>query len=46
MLVTLKSECPNKLDKKVKEKLQDIEDLIKDNQYSKYSSFIDNTKKY
>lgn len=46
MLVTLKSEVPNKLDKKTKEKLQEIEKLAKENTYSKYSSFVDNTKKY
>jgi len=46
MLVTLKSECPSKLDKKVKEKLKDIEDMCKDNLYPKYNSFLDNSKKY
>ena len=46
MLVTLKSEAPSKLDKKVKEKLQEIESIYKDNSYSKYASFVDNTKKY
>lgn len=46
MLVTLKSEAPKQLDKKIKEKLQEIHEVIKGNQYSKYSSFIDNTKKY
>lgn len=46
MLVTLKSEVPNKLDRKTKEKLQEIEKLAKENTYSKYSSFVDNTKKY
>lgn len=46
MLVTLKSEAPSKLDKKAKEKLQEIEKIYKDNSYSKYASFVDNTKKY
>ena len=46
MLVTLKSEAPSKLDKKAKEKLQEIESIYKDNSYSKYASFVDNTKKY
>ncbi|MBE7082222.1 MAG: molecular chaperone DnaJ [Clostridiales bacterium] len=46
MLVTLKSEAPSKLDKKAKEKLQEIEKLYKENSYSKYASFVDNTKKY
>jgi len=46
MLVTLKSEVPNKLDKKAKDKLVEIEKIYKDNSYSKYSSFVDNTKKY
>lgn len=46
MLVTLKSEVPNKLDKKAKEKLQEIEGIYKDSAYSKFSSFVDNTKKY
>lgn len=46
MLVTLKSEAPSKLDKKAKEKLQEIESIYKDSAYSKYSSFVDNTKKY
>ncbi len=46
MLVTLKAEAPSKLDKKAKEKLQEIQSLYKDNAYSKYASFVDNTKKY
>lgn len=46
MLVTLKSEAPSKLDKKVKEKLQEVASLTKDNLYSKYNSFVDNAKKY
>lgn len=46
MLVTLKSEVPNKLDKKAKAKLQEIDELYKQNSYSKYSSFVDNVKKY
>ena len=46
MLVTLKSEVPNKLDKKAKEKLQEIDEIYKSNSYSKYSSFVDNVKKY
>ena len=46
MLVTLKSEVPNKLDKKAKAKLQEIDELYKQNAYSKYSSFVDNVKKY
>lgn len=46
MLVTLKSEVPNKLDKKVKQKLEEIAGIYKDNAYSKYSSFVDGTKKY
>ena len=46
MLVTLKSEAPKQLDKKVKEKLQEIEKIYKENSYSKYSSFVDNVKKY
>ena len=46
MLVTLKSEAPKQLDKKAKEKLQEIEKIYKENQYPKYSSFIDNAKKY
>ena len=46
MLVTLKSEAPKQLDKKVKDKLKDIEELYKNNSYPKYSSFIDNVKKY
>lgn len=46
MLVTLKSEVPNKLDKKARSKLQEIDELYKQNSYSKYSSFVDNVKKY
>ena len=46
MLVTLKSEVPNKLDKKAKAKLQEIDELYKQNAYSKYSSFVDNVEKY
>lgn len=46
MLVTLKSEVPSKLDKKAKEKLLDIEKMYKDSSYSKYASFVDDTKKY
>lgn len=46
MLVTLKSEAPKQLDKKVKEKLQEIEKIYKENHYPKYSSFVDNAKKY
>ncbi len=46
MLVTLKSEVPNKLDKKAKQKLEEIAGIYKDNAYAKYSSFVDNTKKY
>lgn len=46
MLVTLKSEAPVKLDKKAKEKLKEIEELLKDSSYSKYSTFIDNVSKY
>ena len=46
MLVTLKSEAPNKLDKKAKEKLQEIEKIYKEASYPKYSSFVDGAKKY
>ena len=46
MLVTLKSEAPKQLDKKVKEKLKEIEELTKENSYPKFSSFTDNVKKY
>ena len=46
MLVTLKSEAPNKLDKKAKEKLKEFADMFKDSSYAKYSSFIDSVKKY
>lgn len=46
MLVTLKSEAPKQLDKKSKEKLQELEKMFKENAYPKYTSFVDNTKKY
>ena len=46
MLVTLKSEAPSKLDKKTKAKIEELQDMFKENAYSKYSSFVDNTKKY
>lgn len=46
MLVTLKSEAPSKLDRKVKAKLQEVQDSYKSNAYAKYSSFVDNVKKY
>ncbi len=46
MLVTLKSEVPSKLDKKTKAKIEELQDMFKDNNYAKYSSFVDNTKKY
>ena len=46
MLVTLKSEAPSKLDKKTKEKLQEVAKMFKDNTFAKYASFVDSTKKY
>ena len=46
MLVTLKSEAPKQLDKKLKQKLQEIEKLSKENAYPKYSSFVYSVKKY
>ena len=46
MLVTLKSEAPNKLDKKSKDLLKQIAENIKDSSYPKYSSFVDGVKKY
>ena len=46
MLVTLKSEAPKQLDKKVKEKLKEIESLYKDSAYAKYNSFIESVNKY
>ncbi len=46
MLVTLKSEAPGKMDKIVKEKIQELSETIKDSNYSKYTNFVENTKKY
>lgn len=46
MLVTLKSEVPSRLDKKAKEKLEEIDKIYNSGAYAKYSSFIDNMKKY
>ena len=46
MLVTLKSEAPNKLDKKSKELLQQFAESFKDMNYPKYSAFTDSVKKY
>ena len=46
MLVTIKSEVPNKLDKKLAKALEEIQEDTKTSLYSKYSDFVENTKKY
>ena len=44
MLVTLKSEAPKSLDKKTKEKLQEIEKSISNASYPNFKKFLDNNK--
>ena len=44
MLVTIKSEVPKSLDKKIKSLLKDIELLSSDSDYAKYKSFLDKTQ--
>lgn len=45
LVVTIKSEAPKNLDKKVKELLKDIVKQSKESDYPKYKSFLDKTKK-
>ncbi len=44
LLVTIKSEAPKSLDKKIKSLLKDIEILSNDSDYTKYKAFLDKTK--
>lgn len=44
LLVTLKAESPKSLDKKAREALKNIEQMIADNQYPKYKKYMDSSK--
>ena len=45
LVVTLKSEAPKNLDKKIKESLKEIVKNTKDSDYPKYKKFLDESKK-
>ena len=44
LLVTVKAECPKKLDKDLKAKLEEIAGSLNDSDYTKYSNFLKLTK--
>ena len=44
LLVTLKAESPKSLDKKAREALKNIEQMIAENQYPKYKKYMDSSK--
>lgn len=45
LVVTIKSEAPKHLDKKVKKLLQETQEKIKDSDYTKYKKYLNKTKK-
>lgn len=41
MIITVKTEAPKNLDKKVKQKLEEIEDMLSEKDYPKYKKFLE-----